>query len=401
MQPPTLRFLLKQFEAEMTTKSSSFVPKKRAISARSQATSRSCRQSSNSLMGVQALRAFAALLVVFHHYNGTAQARGFGIELFEGSVIGNIGVDVFFVVSGFIMKLTARQTASPRADAIDFIARRLIRILPLYWFLTVAAFVASSIMPTAINRTPGFHEFVSSMLLLPSTAADGSSSYVIGIAWTLSYELYFYFLFAGLLASGFSSNVRLATLAAVFTISVGIGKIIKPQSVYAQIAINPILFEFWFGCFLATLFKRGIRISRNTAKALILVATLLMIIQYDRLAPDALRILVWGTPAAMLVYATVLAKEDVWRNLTVLRPIARIGDISYSLYLSHFFSIAIFVRLQARFLSTLALPPWATAILLFGFCLALAAISYALLENWTRKRLTGWWNGLSPIAMHA
>src|SRR4051794_11659255 len=97
----------------------------------------------SQLVGLQALRGLAALLVVFVHYNGTAISRGFNFPALSHVVIGNIGVDIFFVISGFIMELITGGRFFVAGDRKRFLVRRAVRVLPLYWVLTSAVFLAS------------------------------------------------------------------------------------------------------------------------------------------------------------------------------------------------------------------------------------------------------------------
>jgi exopolysaccharide production protein ExoZ len=78
------------------------------------------------------MRGIAALLVVFHHYIGAAVEKGFAIAGLEGVAIGNVGVDIFFIISGFIMEYVCGARSYAPGDRRAFMINRMQRILPLY-----------------------------------------------------------------------------------------------------------------------------------------------------------------------------------------------------------------------------------------------------------------------------
>lgn len=326
---------------------------------------------------MQVLRGIAALLVVFHHYNGTAISNGFSFSVLENSAIGNIGVDIFFVLSGFIMELTAGGREYVAGDTARFLLRRGVRIFPLYWTLTIFAFGASLALGSGMHTRITSEEFMLSMLLLPANGLDGKAAYVITMAWSLTYELYFYILFAALLR--LETGMRLMVLAAIFTMSVVIGLIARPQGLMTQILLSPILFEFLAGCLLAHYLRRGRLMSSAMGAALVALSIGWMLFESDYVpVPDKMRVLAWGFPATMLVYGVVLS---VGRGVAaILRPLAYLGDISYSLYLSHFFTLAIFVRLYTTWNATIPVPNWLAAAVLFALCVAVAQLCYKFIE---------------------
>jgi exopolysaccharide production protein ExoZ len=335
------------------------------------------------LARIQVLRGMAAMLVVFHHYNGTAAAHGFDFHLLSGATIGHIGVDIFFVISGFIMELTTGGPIHRKGDAMVFLVRRSIRIFPLYWILTVVAFLAAKILGSEINNRFTVVEFLDSMLLLPSTGTDGKALYVIGVAWSLTYELYFYILFAALLR--FRSEIRLIGLAGLFILSVLMGCIYHPSQPFLHMLTDPILFEFFLGVVLACLVRYGLSLERLAGSALIALSIATMLSEFDSPISDNLRVLFFGIPAAVLVYGVVLSQG--LRLNTLLLPLAYLGDISYSLYLSHFFTIAIFVRIYKKWSMHMPVPHWLAAIALFGMCILVAHLCYKLIENPSRRTL--------------
>jgi peptidoglycan/LPS O-acetylase OafA/YrhL len=340
-----------------------------------------------NLTSIQILRGIAALLVVFHHYVGTSVQRGFAIPGLEGAAVGNAGVDIFFVISGFIMEYTVGAHAYRGGDRTIFIVRRIIRIVPLYWVLTTVAFLAAVFWKGAITSRPTTEQFLWSLILLPGVNGIGHVDYVIPMAWTLAYEFYFYAIFACLL--GVSPKVRLVSQAIIFFASTLIGSVFAPASPLLGMVTNPLLFEFLVGCLLAQLVRSGWALDGRLATGLIVAASTIFVFELKRDTSDSVvRLLIWGVPAAMLVYGAVLGKREARSMLAM--AFGHIGDISYSLYLSHFFVIALFAKLYSAWATTFPISPWMAAIALFGLCLLGAQFCYALIERpsriWLQQR---------------
>lgn len=138
------------------------------------------------LDSLQVLRAVAALAVVFFHTGYT-----------PGSLApaGSFGVDIFFVISGFIMAMICGS------ESAYFFRKRLVRIIPLYWTLTLLTFTILLKNPrvdTALSR--GTTILLKSLFFIPYTRSDGSLFPVLVVGWTLNYELCFYLLIAVALA---------------------------------------------------------------------------------------------------------------------------------------------------------------------------------------------------------
>ena len=319
--------------------------------------------------------------MVFVHYNGTAVSHGFDIPGLRHASVSGIGVDMFFVISGFIMELTAGGEVRPVAGAKEFLSRRAMRLLPLYWSLTAIAYATALAFGESVHTTVNLRQFLLSLVLLPSTRPDGQAFYVISVAWTLTYEVYFYLLFAMLLRV--EAVTRVATLAAIFAASVIIGGVAQPVAPLARDVVDPILLEFVAGCLLAILVRRGHGLGRPAASLAAVVAIAWMLLEFDVVVPGALRVVLWGGPAWLLVAAVVLAKNVSSSRLEAL--LTYLGDISYSLYLSHFFAVALFVRMQSRWSDSLLSSEWVCLFVFCGLCLLLAHVCFITIERPARR----------------
>jgi exopolysaccharide production protein ExoZ len=153
------------------------------------------------LLGIQYLRAGAALMVAYYHLQSQIPAftRALSFDRIVNSAHLSSGVYVFFVISGFIMYVTGRNLG-----AGEFVRRRLVRILPLYWSVTLAVSVIAILAPHAVHRTDVTAEYVAKSMLFVPYANPTQHALLFPIlvpGWSLNYEMAFYALFAvGLLA---------------------------------------------------------------------------------------------------------------------------------------------------------------------------------------------------------
>jgi exopolysaccharide production protein ExoZ len=256
--------------------------------------------------------------------------------------------------------------------------------------LTILAFGAFLLLQGAVNAKLSINLFLMSMLVLPEFGADGAA-YVIPMAWTLTYEFYFYLVFSMFLAA--KPHTRFIAITAIFSIAVVLGAVIPFSNQYLSVFTNPLIFEFLLGCALAHLYRSGMRLDNSTRLVLVIGAlALLLSIAKMGITDSWLRIVLWGGPAAMLVYAAVLKPgplEERKRN-AVAALLEQIGNISYSLYLSHFFVLAVFVRVYALLSEKIDIGPWLAGISLFAACIFTARICYTLIENPSRTILKRW-----------
>ena len=209
---------------------------------------------SRKLTNVQALRGFAASIVVWFHILGTARAYGQPVRLFSSlEGWGDCGVDLFFVISGFVMVYT--QWGGKAMSPPRFLLNRVLRIVPLYWALTLllgALFVSLPSVFNAKSLQPGW--VVSSLLFL--SAAIHHRDPVLFVGWSLEWEMLFYVLFSiSLLIKGAHARV-IAACAATVIAGVWLGNLIVVEFVFGMLI-------GWLHC--AATPRRGY--SRTDAKA--------------------------------------------------------------------------------------------------------------------------------------
>ncbi|WBU32118.1 acyltransferase [Rhodopseudomonas palustris] len=334
----------------------------------------------NVVSNIQVLRAVAAQSVATYHLQPMINAS-FGTDL--KLPVGAVGVDIFFVISGFIMFYTNRY--NDRA-AHDFLANRFIRIVPLYWLATgcIATLFILGFHPNGLHYlTPEI--FVRSLIFIRSDFPDGRTDLVLSLGWTLIYEIFFYILFAATLATS-SLKLRLLIINLLFVVAVTVRFAFETFSGTAPFLCSSILFEFGFGCGLATLYLNW---NPTPSRRLLIVATATLVFgialsiqgatfHQERL--DELRVLYFGIPALLIVSAALLY-ERIGRRITN-RSALLLGAASYSLYLFHPILLQSTVKFTAHLLpSNSSISPILAALLASVVAIAASIIIYLQIEQ--------------------
>ena len=283
------------------------------------------------IVSIQYLRGLAAFLVLLNHVAWKSQQHG--RHALDGFNIGECGVDIFFVISGFIM---CHVTSGGRVAIAGFVRNRLLRILPLYWILTTVALGAFLLMPGRVNSSGGSTHVLASYLLLPT-----EGKFLIEAGWTLSYELLFYGLFAGgLLLSGWTGRAWVAGALVVLASLRAWHPLTHPVAAFLT---SDLLLEFTYGIGLYWLFLRN-PLQRGWSAALV-GAIGVALFAAANASPDRhflspVRAFNYGVPAFLVCWGTVSLERQIARHK--VRWLELLGDASYSLYLSHVFSIGAF-----------------------------------------------------------
>jgi exopolysaccharide production protein ExoZ len=274
--------------------------------------------------GMQVARGVAALLVVLFHSSLTLSARHLVGILDRGGV----GVDIFFVISGFVIYWTA-QGRPWRA----FLVRRLARIVPLYWlFLTakLGLILATGHDPTGMANDPLY--ILGSYLFLPLRSVYP----LIGAGWTLNFEMYFYLVAAVML--GLLPSRRFAigvTLYMVVTVSIGglVHNRVSVADVPLSSLLNPLCLEFVAGLWIARRLVEGRRWPAWLSMLTIGIAVIAIGMGPADLHYTPWRAVYWGIPATLIILGLVQLEPVIgFRRWTL--PLL-VGDASYSIYLAH------------------------------------------------------------------
>ena len=310
------------------------------------------------IYNLQILRAFAAINVAILHLIATASAYGFEpkyLSILSGW--GNNGVDVFFVLSGFIILHSQLQKKRSFGDFLRF---RIIRIVPIYWFVTIALISCYLIFPsTAFNsKIPSLEHILQSLFFL-SSLNNNVSVPVVGVGWTLEFEMLFYFIFGlSLIFMKWNKSYLFIFLCLI---------------ILTIVTSNFILIEFLFGMLIAIAFN-NYKIQNKHALIVATVGFLLLLLSINR-SDDiiAFRVAVWGIPSAMIIFGLVYAKQYDNNFLRYL------GDASYSIYLIHAFIISAFYKVIT--ISSISINYDLLAIIGLFMSVSCGALMYSYIEK--------------------
>lgn len=298
------------------------------------------------LVTIQWLRGIAAVLVAWMHCIYLVSARemsAFQIEWAHLYEWGAVGVDIFFVISGFIVTLTAARSTSVRS----FMVNRIKRIWPLY---ALATLILIAIAPTVLQSP--WHVVASLAFLAPTNIA--SPMPVLGPGWSLTYEMAFYSMICAALLWRTSNRVlpeRILIVVTSLVVAAATFRFVPPLNVLG----NPLSLEFAFGVAIGWLWLRRSVVPAWMNTALFVSGTVLLLYtalygfgswfyaEYAIKGPASWeRVRVWGFPAALLVASAVFRQQPPQSRCRILTGL---GDASYSIYLFH----AIVVLLLDRY----------------------------------------------------
>jgi len=255
-------------------------------------------------------------MVVIHHVVSLGNGREDGLLWLQA------GVDIFFVISGFVM---VASTESKPLSAWQFLSARLIRIVPLYWF---ALAVYLLLLVAASDRLPRLDEILRSLFFIFYTdSRTGQPAPYLTPGWSLNYEVYFYLLFALLIRVPVVA--RIGILSVVFVAMVSLRGQVSAGDALTFRLTSPMPLEFVGGMVLGHWRERLQRLPGGLGLGLMAVSVLLLLLS-PRMEP---RIVFFGMPAVLAV-AGAIASEKLFLAMA-LAPIKALGDASYSLYLGH------------------------------------------------------------------
>lgn len=277
-----------------------------------------CAPTMQKLTSLTVLRAVAATTVIFFHIMSPT-----------AHTFGEFGVDIFFVISGFVIALVLDN---PKLTTQRFLADRIARIVPLYWVLTFGVFIGALTAPALFNSTTAdFGNLLKSLFFIPYRKESGNIFPMLFVGWTLNYEMLFYAVTAVSLIL-VRRHRLLFTSALLFAIFCA-AKASHSHGVFGAFYTNPRLFEFPLGFLAYQLWKFGVRINLPLAGCMAVAAYAWMAyINWHDLSNAPL--LYYGLPAFVLIVCT-LSLEPVMGSGWMTRAAIFIGNASYAIYLSH------------------------------------------------------------------
>ena len=220
------------------------------------------------VLWVHLLRAVAALAVMFAHAHSSALVMGIG-NYVPDFPIGAAGVDLFFVISGFVMVVASADLFGRRGAPLYFFLRRLARIVPLYWFVTgiflFILFAGRHHSTTYLSVS----DVMTSLLFIPHQLPSGVVAPIYGLGWTLNFEMMFYVVFSAVLFLRPRIAIPMLSVAML-----GLGYVVPrfPLGLPVSFWANPIIVEFVFGMIIGLARLEGYRMPKWLAALLVAAA---------------------------------------------------------------------------------------------------------------------------------
>ncbi len=325
------------------------------------------------LYSLQGLRGVAVLgVVLFHMMSVESKFSGGDILLPPWLDFFQLGVDLFFVISGFVMVIVSRGRFQSAPEAQRFLFNRVSRIYPTYWlyfFITLAVYL---VQPGMVNSGHGSSNLIMSFLLLPNDKV-----LLVMVAWSLLFELWFYVVFSGFLLF---RERNLPFLLGAWSLIIVVFNTLADWQDYSpavKIILHPYALEFVLGAALALFFYGRHSARVPTAAVWLLLGVALMaavpLIGYYRLyeSQGLLRMLMVGGTFGVLVVTLALLERR--RQLLVPAFLVAVGDMSYTIYLSHLLVLGVIGRVWSL------VGPWPESYLdnlFFALLMMAAAVCY-------------------------
>ncbi len=320
-----------------------------------------------TINSIQFLRGAAALLVLVEHLRIESGLYPYGA----------VGVDLFFVISGFIIFFVTES------DQRNFFLKRIIRIVPLYWLVTFAIAAITIAKPSLFNSASfGVAHFFWSLFFIPHyTEAQGLRP-LLALGWTLNYEMMFYLLFAAGMAISHKWRFEITSLLLLGLFLIANALPIGPTHGFSFYG-DAIILEFIFGMAIAKHLHRQPVTSRVAMLSLVTV-TLALFLIVTIWRPTGVRIIDNGIPAAIM-FVALLSSEALFSTSTTLQRISIVaGSVSYALYLIHIY----FLGALSRLFDLTGWSLWIASLLVIPLA---AWLTYRFVETpmtkWLRARL--------------
>lgn len=279
-------------------------------------------------------RGIAVLLVLAHHIVLMEKKWGAGDKILDDIwAWGQSGVDLFFIISGFVMVSITRNKFQNICAARRYIYNRLSRIYPLYWFYSLILLGVYLLWPSLINPSLGGKiNFFESFFLLPQNTMP-----LLIVAWTLIYEMFFYMVFALLFLAPekYLSKILITWGVCILILNVAwlqpeVSNVISGFTILS----SPLCLEFIGGCLIARLIFNGFYEWSKVCLALGIMGLLLSVVYFNITLLNHLhRFYFCGLPYLAVIYGVIAL--EVSGSKRYLFFMQKIGDLSYSVYLSH------------------------------------------------------------------
>lgn len=335
----------------------------------------------HELITVQCLRGLAAMMVVLYHCFPQLERMGYKGNHFQSL---SAGVDIFFVISGFIMLYSAHR--APARGPGAFLLNRAIRIVPIYWMLTSFMVAIALLAPQLMvsTRFEPTHVLMSYLMLPAKHPVIGYYWPILIPGWTLNYEMFFYLIFAAGLWLLRGRDLALALFVGGIILVLVLMPLFVPVDGAVGFYTYSVMIEFVFGLGCGLLFLRGWRMPKAAGGAAIAIGFALLFWTDFFDHPDV-RGLTYGMPALMIFAGAVLTRWSLgpadWRLPQM------VGDASYSIYLTNMIAMSA-IGMGWRKLLGGGMP--GNTVLFIVFALTVCGLSGVLFYRLVEAPVTEW-----------
>lgn len=319
---------------------------------------------SSQLQSLQVLRGLAALSVVYFHIG-------------KGATFGAFGVDLFFVLSGFVIAMASEKNVG----AIQFAINRITRVVPLYWFMTTFLMMVVILRPELFNSTTAnIPNYLKSIFFIPYFRENGQLQPMLGVGWTLNYEIIFYAMATISLAI---NPTRFYSYTCILVTSMfGIGYLLSDGTPYADFLQSSLIFEFLLGM---AIFKlKDVAWLHKMPMLLIAIgiASLYAIMALCEINAIGSRFFTFGIPSSLIVLLALrLEPLFLQFNSILARALIHIGNASYATYLSHTFIIEAIKRFLPRLTNGLTIESPIGVATAISFSFVVGGLTYVLFDK--------------------
>jgi len=307
---------------------------------------------------IQVLRAFAAINVLVLHTIGSASS--FNQSVFFSNILskwGNNGVDIFFVISGF---LAIYIQYNNKKNSKQIIVSKIARIVPLYWLINFTVISLFLFYPNLFRELIITPLWALSSLFFTSQFLFESRP-IVYLGWALEWEMLFVIIFSTIIIFKNEKIVYLLTTTSIILVSV--------------ILNNFILLEFLFGMIVALIYQKKI-ISTKNALYLLLIGIFFLLLSLNQDIVKINRVIIWGLPSAVILLASINLNQ--LKNKTLIF----IGNASYSIYLIQVLTIPGFYKFSSIYLINFNYE------ILFFISIFLSLIFGVIVYNFIEKPIT-------------
>lgn len=301
----------------------------------------------------------------------------FHIGVGAGGSFGTFGVDLFFVLSGFVIAMVSGKSLS----ALQFAISRITRVVPLYWLMTTGVMIVAILSPELLKSTKAsFPNYLKSIFFIPHFRENGAIQPMLFVGWTLNYEMLFYAM--GCIALAVSQHRFFYATSILMVFAFGVGYLLPEGTAYAEFLRSSIIFEFMLG--MAAFKLKDFALLRRIPAWLIAIVIILLYagMAVCEIRGLGIRLIEFGIPSFLIVLLAIQLEPLFPKlNSIVARTLVHIGNASYATYLSHAFAVQLLRKLLPRFTNGLTIESPVGVVIAISFSLVVGGLIYILLDK--------------------